>query len=179
MESTQRSLNDFFAPWKVSFEKSTALWARQFETAERIGTANVSAFKAVCDASSLRRKHEGSEQDYPLAFGNSVVQMMTDSLTNYLPMMYQLANEANDELSTIAIKYVNKWSDIQVSAFDKMADRAPAGVDAVLKALSQATSIAAANQVFLLEAFISRTNATEQEAMEARKKAVPAPVESE
>jgi len=179
MDAMQPTLNDFFAPWKVSFEKSVGLLARQFETAERIGTANASAFKAACDASSSLRKNEGKEQAYPMAFGNFVVHMMTDSLTNYLPLMYQLANEANSELSTFAIKYVNKWSDIQVSAFEKMADKAPVGVDAAFKALSEAVSAVAANQVSLLETLISRTNPTEPEAIEGRREALPAPVEAE
>ncbi len=155
MESAQPSLNDFFTPWKVSFEKSAALWARQFETAEKIGTANVSAFKAVFDASSMAKPRENKDQAQNIfAFGTSLAQM-AETATACSALMAELAGNANEELATLAIKYVNKWGDVQVEALDKMADKAPPGLELALKALGQAISSAAASQACLLESFLA------------------------
>ncbi len=180
MDSAQPSLNDFFSPWKVSFEKSAALWGRQFETAERIGTANASAFKAVFDASSIKTLHQPEDQENVLAFARSLAQLMTEAATIYPKLMSEIASEANGDLSAIAIKYVNRLSDVQVAALDKMADKAPAGVDAVFKALSQVIATAAANQAYLLETFLPRNNVAEHAApTKGHKKDLPAVIESE
>ena len=179
MESAQPSLNDFFTPWRASFEKSAALWARQFETAEKIGTANVSAFRAVFD-SSMKQHHEAKDQaENIFAFGTSLAQM-AETATACSALMAELASEANQELSTLAIKYMNKWGDVQVDALDKMAEKAPVGLDVALKALSQVVSTAAANQASLLEACITSANPTQPASgkSSSRMKDLPVPIEA-
>jgi len=178
MESPQPILNDFFRPWTVSFERSAALWARQFETAERIGSANVSAFRAAFDTSSTRKHHEAKDTaENVFAFSNSLAQV-AEAATACSALMAQLASEASGELSLLAIKYVNKWSDVQVDALNKMADKAPLGLDAVFKALGPIVSSAGAAQAHLLETFVSGAAATEHGMTKAHKEDLPTVVEA-
>ncbi len=179
METAHPTFNDFFTPWKMSFERSASLWSRQLETAERIGSANMSAFKAVVDASITAGRSGGAgEQKDALDMASSVSRMIQDAASTCPGSMQQYARDLNEDLATLAIKYVNRWGDFQVSVLDRMAAQAPAGLELPLKAMSQVVSTVAANQASLLEAFVSRAGGATHAVVEKRKKDLPAPIEA-
>ncbi len=179
METAQPTFNDFFTPWKMSFDRSALLWSKQLETAEKIGSANMTAFKAVMDASvSAGRGGKAKEPQEAMDLAASMGRVMQEAASACPGQMQQLARDLNEDVATLAIKYVNRWGDFQVGVIDKMASQAPAGFAAPLQALSQLVSTAAANQVCLLEALISRGGAASQPMPEVRKKEVPAAVEA-
>ncbi len=161
-------LGDFFAPWKVTLEKSAAFLAQQFEAAEQLNSA---AFKAAWEP--VKRRGDGKQPENPFVLGRSMLQALSEAAASYPAAMAQLAREANDELARTAIKYIHKSGELQVHALEKLASQAPEGWDKPFKALGQAVSSMTATQAYVVEALASCWHAVEHGAAKERKKDHP------
>ena len=133
---------------KAGVETALAIANAQFSAFERLATINASALKgAFEDAIANARALLGAKdvQEF-VTLQNSFAQPAIEKAIAYSKSVYEVATEANAELSRVAERRVAEWNENFVTLPDKVSKNAPAGSDVAVAAVK--SMLAAGNAAY-------------------------------
>ena len=136
------------AAQRANVEALLAVANAQFAAFEKLANISAGAVKSVFEESvSNTRALLGAKdvQEF-VALQNSFAQPAIEKAIAYSKGVYEVATEANGELSKVAERRVAEWNENFVNLLDKVSKNAPAGSDVAVAAVK--SMLAAANSAY-------------------------------
>ena len=133
---------------KANVETLLAVAHAQFAALEKLANISAGAVKtAFEDSISNTRALLGAKdvQEF-VALQNAFAQPAIEKAIAYSKSVYEVATEANAELTKVAERRVSEWNEGFVGLLDKVSKNAPAGSDVAVSAVKQ--MLAAANSAY-------------------------------
>ncbi len=133
---------------KANVEAILSVATTQFATLEKLANLNATAIKSAFEdtVSGARALAAAKDVQELINLQSALAQPAIEKAVAYSKSVYELATQANAELSKLAEKRVAEWNEGFVSLLDKAAKNAPAGSDVAVTAVKQ--MIAAANSAY-------------------------------
>ena len=138
----------FQAANKANVEAVLSLAATQFAAMEKLVNLNASAIKAAFEDSIANTRALLGAKDVQefVNLQSTLAQPAIEKAIAYSKSAYEVATEANGELSKMAEKRIAEWNENFVSILDKATKNAPAGSDVAVAAVK--SMLAAANSAY-------------------------------
>jgi phasin family protein len=136
------------AAGKANVETMLSLAATQFAAIEKLATLNANAVKtAFEDSLSNTRALFGAKdvQEF-VSLQNTMAAPALEKAIAYSKSVYEVATEANAEMSKVAERRVSEWNENFAALLDKVSKNAPAGSDVAVAAVK--SMLAAANSAY-------------------------------
>ncbi len=133
---------------KANVETLLAVANAQFAALEKLANISAGAVRtAFEDSISNTRALLGAKdvQEF-VSLQNSFAQPAIEKAIAFSKSIYEVATEANAELSKVAERRVAEWNENFVSLLDKVSKNAPAGSDVAVAAVK--SMLAAANSAY-------------------------------
>jgi phasin family protein len=133
---------------KSNVETFLAVANAQFAALEKLANLNATAVKnAFEDSINNTRALLGAKdvQEF-VGLQNTFAQPTMEKVIAYSKSVYEVATDANAELSKVAERRVAEWNENFVSLLDKVSKNAPAGSDVAVAAVK--SMLAAANSAY-------------------------------
>ena len=136
------------AAGKANVEAVFSIAAMQFAALEKLATLNANAVKTAFEDSIANTRALIGAKDAQefIALQTSFAQPAIEKAIAYSKGIYEVATEANSELSKVAEKRVGEWNEGVATLLDKAAKNAPAGSDIAVAAVK--SMLAAANSAY-------------------------------
>ena len=133
---------------KATVEALLAVANTQFTALEKLATIQASAVKSAFEDSVANTRALLSAKDVQefVTLQNSFTQPAIEKAIAYSKSVYEIATEANAELSKVAERRVAEWNENFVTLLDKVSKNAPAGSDVAVAAVK--SMLAAANSAY-------------------------------
>ncbi|HXZ94197.1 MAG TPA: phasin family protein [Burkholderiales bacterium] len=133
---------------KANVEAVLSLAATQFAAIEKLANLNASAIKAAFEDSLANTRALLGAKDVQefVNLQSTLAQPAIEKAIAYSKSAYEVATEANGELSKMAEKRIAEWNENFVSILDKATKNAPAGSDVAVAAVK--SMLAAANSAY-------------------------------
>src|SRR6059058_3452600 len=122
------------AAQKANVESLLAVANAQFAAFEKLANINARALLGAKDVQEF------------VTLQNAFAQPAIEKAIAYSKSVYEVATEANSELSRVAGRRVAEWNENFVSLLDKVSKNAPAGSDVAVAAVK--SMLAAANSAY-------------------------------
>jgi len=128
--------------------QNSAYRSAQFTALEKLATIQASAVKSAFEDSVANTRALLSAKDVQefVTLQNSFTQPAIEKAIAYSKSVYEVATEANAELSKVAERRVAEWNENFVTLLDKVSKNAPAGSDVAVAAVK--SMLAAANSAY-------------------------------
>ena len=136
------------AAQKASVESLLAVANAQFAAFEKLANINAGAVKSAFEDSIANTRALLGAKDVQefVTLQNSFAQPAIEKAIAYSKSVYEVATEANSELSRVAERRVAEWNENFVNLLDKVSKNAPAGSDVAVAAVK--SMLAAANSAY-------------------------------
>lgn len=136
------------AAQKANVESLLAVANAQFAAFEKLANISATAVKSVFEDSIANTRALLGAKDVQefVTLGNSFAQPAIEKVIAYSKSVYEVATEANGELSKVAERRVAEWNENFVTLLDKVSKNAPAGSDVAVAAVK--SMLAAANSAY-------------------------------
>ena len=136
------------AAQKANVEALLAVANAQFAALEKLANLNASAVKSAFEDSIANARALLGAKDVQefVTLQNSFAQPAVDKAIAYSKSVYEVATEANSELTRVGERRVAEWNENFVSLLDKVSKNAPAGSDVAVAAVK--SMLAAANSAY-------------------------------
>jgi phasin family protein len=133
---------------KANVETILAVANAQFAAMEKLASLQAGAMKAVFEDSMANTRALLGAKDVQefVSLQNSFAQPAIEKAIAYSKSVYEVATEANAELSKVAERRVSEWNENFVTLLDKVSKNAPAGSDVAVAAVK--SMLAAANSAY-------------------------------
>jgi phasin family protein len=133
---------------KTTVEAFLAVANTQFAALEKLASIQASAAKSAFEDSLANTRALLGAKDVQefVTLQNSFTQPAIEKAIAYSKSVYEIATEANAELSKVAERRVAEWNENFVTLLDKVAKNAPAGSDVAVAAVK--SMLAAANSAY-------------------------------
>jgi phasin family protein len=133
---------------KATVEALLAVANTQFTALEKLANIQASAVKSAFEDSVANTRALLSAKDVQefVTLQNSFTQPAIEKAIAYSKSVYEVATEANAELSKVAERRVAEWNENLVTLLDKVSKNAPAGSDVAVAAVK--SMLAAANSAY-------------------------------
>ena len=133
---------------KATVEALLAVANTQFTALEKLATIQASAVKSAFEDSVANTRALLSAKDVQefVTLQNLFTQPAIEKAIAYSKSVYEVATEANAELSKVAERRVAEWNENFVTLLDKVSKNAPAGSDVAVAAVK--SMLAAANSAY-------------------------------
>jgi phasin family protein len=133
---------------KANVEALLAVANAQFAAFEKLATLNATAVKSAFEDSIANTRALLGAKDVQefVSLQNSFAQPAIEKAIAYSKNVYEVATEANSELSKVAERRVTEWNENFVSLLDKVSKNAPAGSDVAVAAMK--SFLAAGNSAY-------------------------------
>ena len=133
---------------KANVESLLAVANAQFSAFEKLANISANAVKSVFEDSIANTRALLGAKDVQefVSLQNAFAQPAIEKAIAYSKSVYEVATEANGELSKVAERRVAEWNENFVSLLDKASKNAPAGSDVAVSAVKQ--MLAAANSAY-------------------------------
>jgi phasin family protein len=133
---------------KGTVEALLAVANTQFTALEKLATIQASAVKSAFEESVANTRALLGAKDVQefVTLQNSFTQPAIEKAIAYSKSVYEIATEANAELSKVAERRVAEWNENLVTLLDKVSKNAPAGSDVAVAAVK--SMLAAANSAY-------------------------------
>jgi phasin family protein len=133
---------------KATVEALLAVANTQFTALEKLATIQASAVKSAFEDSVANTRALLGAKDVQefVTMQNSFTQPAIEKAIAYSKSVYEVATEANAELSKVAERRVAEWNENFVTLLDKVSKNAPAGSDVAVAAVK--SMLAAANSAY-------------------------------
>jgi phasin family protein len=136
------------AAQKANVEALLAVANAQFAAFEKLANINAGAVKSAFEDSIANTRALLGAKDVQefVTLQNSFAQPAIERAIAYSKSVYEVATEANSELSRVAERRVAEWNENFVTLLDKVSKNAPAGSDVAVAAVK--SMLAAANSAY-------------------------------
>lgn len=136
------------AAGKANVEAMLGIATTQFAAIEKLAGLNANALKAVFEDGIANTRALAGAKDVQelVSLQSTFAQPAMEKAIAYSRSVYEVASEANAELSRLAERRAAEWNENFVSLLDKAAKGAPAGSDVAVSAVKQ--MLAAANSAY-------------------------------
>ena len=136
------------AAGKANVETMLSLAATQFAAMEKLASLNANAVKSAFEdgLSNTRALFGAKDVQEFMNLQSTLATPAIEKAIAYSKSVYEVASEANAELSKVAEKRVAEWNENFSSLLDKAVKNAPAGSDVAVAAVK--SMIAAANSAY-------------------------------
>jgi phasin family protein len=136
------------AAQKANVEALLAVANAQFAAFEKLANINAGAVKGAFEDSMANTRALLSARDVQefVTLQNSFAQPALEKAIAYSKSLYEVATEANAELTRVTERRVAEWNENFVSLLDKVSKNAPAGSDVAVAAVK--SMLAAANSAY-------------------------------
>jgi len=136
------------AAQKANVESLLAVANAQFAAFEKLANITAGAVKSAFEDSIANSRALLGAKDVQefVTLQNSFAQPAIEKAIAYSRSVYEVATEANAELSRVAERRVAEWNENFVSLLDKVSKNAPAGSDVAVAAVK--SMLAAANSAY-------------------------------
>ena len=133
---------------KANVETVLAVANAQFAALEKLANLQAGAVKSAFEDSIANTRALLGAKDVQefVSLQNTFAQPAIEKAIAFSKSIYEVATEANAELSKVAERRVAEWNENFVSLLDKAAKNAPAGSDVAVSAVKQ--MLAAANSAY-------------------------------
>jgi phasin family protein len=133
---------------KASVDAILSVAATQFAAFEKLANLNATAVKTVFEDTLANTRALAAAKDVQefINLQSTFAQPALEKAIAYSKSVYEVATQANAEMSKLAEKRVAEWNEGFVSILDKAVKNAPAGSDVAVTAVKQ--MIAAANSAY-------------------------------
>jgi phasin family protein len=133
---------------KANVEAILSLAASQFAAFEKFATLNANAVKTAFEDSLANTRALLGAKDVQefVNLQSTLAQPAIEKAIAYSKSAYEVATEANAEMSKMAEKRIAEWNENFVSMLDKATKNAPAGSDVAVAAVK--SMLAAANSAY-------------------------------
>jgi phasin family protein len=133
---------------KANVESLLAIANAQFAAFEKFANISAGAVKTAFEDSIANTRALLGAKDVQefVSLQNSFTQPAIEKAIAYSKSVYEVATEANAELSKVAERRVTEWNENFVSLLDKVSKNAPAGSDVAVAAVK--SMLAAANSAY-------------------------------
>ncbi len=133
---------------KANVETILAVANAQFAAFEKLAGLQAGAVKSAFEDSIANTRALLGAKDMQefVSLQNSFTQPAIERAIAYSKSVYEVATEANAELSKVAERRVAEWNENFVSLLDKVSKNAPAGSDVAVAAVK--SMLAAANSAY-------------------------------
>lgn len=133
---------------KANVEAILSLAATQFAAFEKFATLNANAVKSAFEESLANTRALLGAKDVQefVNLQSTLAQPAIEKAIAYSKSAYEVATEANSEMSKMAEKRIAEWNENFVSMLDKVTKNAPAGSDVAVAAVK--SMLAAANSAY-------------------------------
>jgi phasin family protein len=133
---------------KATVEALLAVANTQFTALEKLATIQASAVKSAFEESVANTRALLGAKDVQefVTLQNSFTQPAIEKAIAYSKSVYEIATEANAELSKVTERRVAEWNENFVTLLDKVSKNAPAGSDVAVAAVK--SMLAAANSAY-------------------------------
>jgi len=133
---------------KANVETLLAVAHAQFAALEKLANISAGAVKTAFEDSISNTRALLSAKDVQefAALQNAFAQPAIEKAIAYSKSVYEVATEANAELSKVAERRVSEWNEGFVTLLDKVSKNAPAGSDVAVAAIK--SMLAAGNSAY-------------------------------
>ncbi len=133
---------------KANVEAVLSLAASQFAAFEKFANLNANAVKAAFEDSLANTRALLGAKDVQefVNLQSTLAQPAIEKAIAYSKSAYEVATEANAEMSKMTEKRIAEWNENFVSMLDKVTKNAPAGSDVAVAAVK--SMLAAANSAY-------------------------------
>jgi len=133
---------------KANVEAVLSLAATQFAAFEKFASLNANAVKTAFEDSLANTRALLGAKDVQefVNLQSTLAQPAIEKAIAYSKSAYEVATEANAEMSKMAEKRIAEWNENFVSMLDKATKNAPAGSDVAVAAVK--SMLAAANSAY-------------------------------
>jgi phasin family protein len=133
---------------KTNVETLLAVANAQFAVFEKLANISAGAVKTAFEDSIANTRALLSAKDVQefVTLQNSFAQPAIEKAIAYSKSVYEVATEANTELSKVAERRVAEWNEGFVNLLDKVSKNAPAGSDVAVAAIK--SMLAASNSAY-------------------------------
>ena len=133
---------------KATVETLLAVANTQFSALEKLANISAGAVKSAFEDSIANTRALLGAKDVQefVTLQNSFAQPAMEKAIAYSKSLYEVATEANAELSKVAERRVAEWNENFVSMLDKVSKNAPAGSDVAVAAIK--SMLAAGNSAY-------------------------------
>jgi phasin family protein len=133
---------------KSNVETLLAVANTQFAAFEKLATISASAMKSAFEDSINNTRALLSAKDVQefVTLQNAFAQPAMEKAIAYSKSVYEVATEANTELTKVAERRVSEWNAGFVNLLDKVSKNAPAGSDVAVAAIK--SMLAASNSAY-------------------------------
>jgi phasin family protein len=133
---------------KANVEAVLSLAATQFAAFEKFASLNANAVKTAFEDSLANTRALLGAKDVQefVNLQSTLAQPAIEKAIAYSKNAYEVATEANAEMSKMAEKRIAEWNENFVSMLDKVTKNAPAGSDVAVAAVK--SMLAAANSAY-------------------------------
>jgi len=133
---------------KTNVESFLAIANAQFAALEKLATLNATAVRTAFEDSIANTRALLGAKDVQEFVGlqNAFAQPAIEKAIAYSKSVYEVATDANAELSKVAERRVAEWNENFVTLLDKVSKNAPAGSDVAVAAVK--SMLAAANSAY-------------------------------
>ena len=133
---------------KANVETLLAVANAQFAAMEKLATLNASIVKTAFEDSIANTRALLGAKDVQefVSLQSAFAQPAIEKAIAYSKNVYEVATDANAELSKVAERRVAEWNENFVSLLDKVSKNAPAGSDVAVAAVK--SMLAAANSAY-------------------------------
>ena len=133
---------------KANVETFLAVANAQFAAMEKLATLNASVVKTAFEESIANTRALLGAKDVQefVSLQSAFAQPAIEKAIAYSKNVYEVATDANAELSKVAERRVAEWNENFVSLLDKVSKNAPAGSDVAVAAVK--SMLAAANSAY-------------------------------
>ena len=133
---------------KANLEAILSLASTQFAAIEKFASLNANAVKTVFEDSLANARALAGAKDVQeiVNLQSTFAQPAIEKAIAYSKSVYEVATEANAELSRVGERRVAEWNENFVSLLDKVSKNAPAGSDVAVAAVK--SMLAAANSAY-------------------------------
>ena len=136
------------AAQKANVETLLAVANAQFAAFEKLANIHAGAVKSAFEDSIANTRALFGAKDVQefVTLQNAFAQPAIEKAIAYSKSVYEVATEANSELTRVAERRVAEWNENFVSLLDKVSKNAPAGSDVAVAAVK--SMLAAANSAY-------------------------------
>ena len=133
---------------KADVDAALSFAATQFEAVEKFASLNANAVKAAFEDTIANARALAAAKDVQefVSLQNSFAQPAIEKAIAHSKSVYELATQANAELSKAVERRLAEWNDSLMSLLDSAAKSAPAGCDVAVTAVKQV--LGAANSAY-------------------------------
>jgi phasin family protein len=133
---------------KANVESILAVANAQFAALEKLANLNASAVRSAFEDSIANTRALLGAKDVQefVTLQNAFAQPAIEKAIAYSKSVYEVATEANTELTKVAERRVSEWNEGFVNLLDKVSKNAPAGSDVAVAAVK--SMLAAANSAY-------------------------------